>query len=1050
MLLSIKTLSGYSLAALALCVPAGSLLRAAEPVTEQHFLSGHGPNDAVPWEFSVTGGRRAGEWTTIPVPSNWEQHGFGTYNYGEEPVTKADEHGLYRLHFTVPESWKGRLIRLVFEGVMTDATVKVNGKPAGPIHQGAFYRFRHDITPLLKPGAENLLEVEVAKVSANSDTEPAERRADYWVFGGIYRPVYLEAVPAQSIEHAAIDARADGRLLVNVDLGSVRDADRIDAQVLAADGQPVGALFTTGIPRGGTGRVHLATQIASPLLWTAETPNLYSLRLSLRQGADTLHTVTECFGFRTFELRAGEGLFLNGQRILLKGVCRHSFRPETGRALTREDCYDDVRLIRAMNMNAVRMSHYPPDVAFLEACDELGLYVLDELSGWHHAHDTDVGRRLVREMVTRDVNHPSILFWDNGNEGGWNRALDGEFALYDPQNRTVLHPWEVFNGVDTKHYPTFDDLKKRLDGPNLVMPTEMIHGLYDGGAGAGLEDYWNAIAGSPFGGGGFIWVFADEGIVRTDQGGRVDVFSTYAPDGMVGPHHEKEGSFYTARDLFSPVQIDAPPLGENFAGKLAVHNHYDFTSLGRCSFNWRLLRFPGPNDPKIAPEVVAEGPMVSPAIAPHASGRLTLTLPANWDEADALVVIAADFNQQELWTWTWPTPALGKRLTAPAVQPATITPEVEIAAGEIRLRAGAVVANFDATNGLLRSVRRGDKASALTNGPRLTFARPAAQGDVQWLDLKTDRPANASAPLTAQLDAPQPANVIEAELDYPANVSWAGFRLEISPDGLSWNTLYDATRRIYDGKLFEFPPQPVAAMRLSDFRRSDGAPVVVKNLRLGYQAKRFPAVLTTPPKITTGTAHGPPTGADIAWLESTGASGLDHFRWTLSADGALRLDYAYTLNGEFQYHGITFDHPEEKLNSLRWLGEGPYRVWQNRLRGTGLGVHEIARNEIQPGETWGYPEFQGCFAGLRWARFETPGGLLTVTSLQPETYLRVGTPRISHINTTVAFPAGDISFLRAIPPMGSKFKTPEETGPTSQWARAAGSYSGTLVFRFGE
>jgi hypothetical protein len=427
------------------------------------------------------------------------------------------------------------------------------------------------------------------------------------------------------------------------------------------------------------------------------------VQFTLRKGSEALHTTTERFGFRTFEVRAGQGLFLNGQRILLKGVGRHSFRPETGRTLSREDCYDDARLIKAMNMNAARMTHYPPDQAFLEACDELGLYVLDELSGWQHAHDTDVGRRLVRAMVERDVNHPSILFWDNGNEGGWNRELDGEFALYDPQNRPVLHPWEMFNGVDTKHYPIYDDLTKRLHGPNLVMPTEMIHGLYDGGAGAGLEDYWNAIAASPFGGGGFIWVFADDGIVRTDQGGRVDVFSTYAPDGIVGPHHEKEGSFYTVRDLYSPVQIDPPVLDGKFSGRLIVHNRYDFAALNRCGFKWRLLRFPGPADKDTAPAILAEGNATAPNVAPHASGELVLPLPANWRDADALAVVATDSTQQELWTWTWATPALGQRIAAAKAQPQAPAPVIETNAGEIRLRAGAVTASFDATSGLLRT-----------------------------------------------------------------------------------------------------------------------------------------------------------------------------------------------------------------------------------------------------------------------------------------------------------------------------------------------------------
>ena len=184
-----------------------------------------------------------------------------------------------------------------------------------------------------------------------------------------------------------------------------------------------------------------------PSDWTAETPNLYTVRVSLQQGGQSIHTVTKRFGFRTFEVCAGDGLYLNGQKIRLKGVCRHSFWPDSGRCLSKEISYADVRLIQEMNMNAVRMSHYPPDEHFLDACDELGLYVLDEPSGWQKpSYDTEIGRKLIKEMVTRDVCHPCILFWDNGNEGGWNRELDNQFAQYDPQNRTVLHPWESIHG----------------------------------------------------------------------------------------------------------------------------------------------------------------------------------------------------------------------------------------------------------------------------------------------------------------------------------------------------------------------------------------------------------------------------------------------------------------------------------------------------------------------------------------------------------------------------------------------------------------------------
>ena len=1036
------------LLALSLCA---GFVRAEE--TQIQYLSGKGPKDAVQWEFSVTGGRRSGAWTTIAVPSNWEQQGFGSYNYGQEPV-KSDEHGLYRLRFSAPADWKGRRVRLVFEGAMTDTSVKVNGRPAGPVHQGGFYRFRYDVTRLLNFGAENLLEVDVAKVSANSDTEIAERGGDYWVFGGIYRPVYLEAVPAQSIENFAVDARADGTLGVDVTLGSVRTADRLEGQVLAS-GQPVGASFGVPIAGGGTGSVRLSTRIEAPRLWTAETPNLYTLRLTLRQGSVVLHTVDERFGFRTFEVREGQGLFLNGQRILLKGVARHSFRPETGRALNTEENYDDVRLIKAMNMNAVRMTHYPPDVAFLNACDELGLYVLDELSGWQRAHDTEVGRLLVREMVTRDVNHPSILFWDNGNEGGWNRALDGEFALYDPQNRKVLHPSDPFNGIDTKHYSTFDDLERRLRGPNLVMPTEMIHGIYDGGAGAALEDYWNAISRSPLGGGGFIWVFADEGIQRTDQNGRIDVFSTFAPDGILGPHHEKEGSFYTIRDLYSPVQIAPPVLDERFTGTLAVQNRYDFTSLTECRFAWRLLRYRGPGEKEIAPIVMAEGSAPAPAVAPHASGQLKLALPANWREADALAVAAAGPDRQELWNWVWAAPGLASHAFAPEAQRAAAAPRADKpSAGEVRLRAGTLSAIFDASSGMLREVRDDSRTFALA-GPQLAFARPAVARDIQWLALAdaaaktawTSSPADPA--LTLRLETSQSANNIEVTVDLPRNITWAGFRLEISPDGRSWKTIFDATRRPGDGILYAFPPQKLAVLRLSHFRRSDGQAVTLKAVRVGYAAARFPAASNAKAAVSSGAGRDPRTGKPAAWVESAGGAGLTRFRWTLQADGALRLDYQYTLEGEYVYHGISFDYPEEKLLSFRWLGEGPYRVWQNRLRGTWLGVHEIARNEVQPGENWDYPESQGYFADLHWARLDGAGGPLLVSSAQPDVYLRVGTPRDSLMNTSPDFPAGDLSFLHAIPAIGSKFATPENSGPLSQPSKAAGAYTGSLIFQFG-
>ena len=211
--------------------------------TKMMYLSGMDKDVPVQWEFYCTEGRNSGEWTTIQVPSNWELQGFGTYNYGQD-VEKSSERGKYRYRFEVPNEWTDKVINIVFDGVMTDADVWINGKSTGPRHQGGFYRFKYDITELVKFGRMNLLEVTVSKVSSNASVEAAEREADYWVFGGIYRPVYLEAFPKQLIKRAAIDARADGNITIDVYLENIATADKVTGVVL---GVSAGGLISTQV-----------------------------------------------------------------------------------------------------------------------------------------------------------------------------------------------------------------------------------------------------------------------------------------------------------------------------------------------------------------------------------------------------------------------------------------------------------------------------------------------------------------------------------------------------------------------------------------------------------------------------------------------------------------------------------------------------------------------------------------------------------------------------------------------------------------------------------
>jgi hypothetical protein len=681
-------------------------------------LSGMGEAGEEPayWDFRLDAGRGSGEWKKIVVPSQWEQQGFGAYYYGTQGRGKPDddpvipkETGTYKRSFDVPTSWNGRAIHIVFEAAMTDTTVLVNGKSAGPTHQGGFYRFDYDITSLIKPG-RNDLEVRVAKESSNPSVNHAERRGDYWTFGGIYRPVWLEARPATHIAWTAIDARADGSFFARAVLNRKPPAGTsLVVRLFDGAGKPLEPLIASAPVSGEDVRV--TAKFEKPATWNAETPNLHSARFSLISAGRPLHTLDRRFGFRTIEVRANDGVYLNGTKIVLKGINRHSFRPATGRTLTRAENYADARLIKEANMNAVRMSHYPPDPSFLEAADELGLYVLDELAGWQGFYDQPTGARLIGQIVRRDVNHPSILFWDNGNEGGWNRENDGEFHRWDPQRRAVLHPWALHSGINTDHYERYDSTVRLSAGPEIFLPTEFLHGLYDGGIGAGFRDYWNVMGRSPTVAGGFFWVFADEGIERTDRNREIDNVGNAAPDGIVGAHLEKEGSFFAVKEIWSPVQVSNLAFSPNKLS-MRVENAYDFTDLSRTQLHWRALKLPAPGAAGAA-RTIANGIVPGPALAPRATRDVDLPIALASLGADEVVELESrDPGGAPLWTWT---------LAGPTSQPASASqarPSVPALSGDGVVDVGRDRLRFDTATGELDGISRGGRAVPL-RGPRL-------------------------------------------------------------------------------------------------------------------------------------------------------------------------------------------------------------------------------------------------------------------------------------------------------------------------------------------
>jgi hypothetical protein len=718
-------------ALLALGICSALNMQAQAPHPERIYLSGTGTDYTRTWEFYCSKGQNSGKWKSIEVPSCWELQGFGEYTYGRYYTIKgakpSDETGIYRYRFLTPDCGKNDRIKLFFDGVMTDAEVWVNGKSAGQIHQGAFYRFSYDITSLLKTEGENLLEVKVAKQSANKSVNAAERRADWWLYGGIYRPVWLEVVPAVSMEHFILDARADGSLRA-----SVRTAGNAEGHVLAVsirglkDGKPLRTLQgkeQVSCPLATSGReTEFTSKWSDVKVWNTEAPELYVARLELKdRSGNVIQVREERIGFRTIEFFPQDGIYLNGTRLIVKGINRHSFSVDGGRTTSAAMSRQDALLIKEMNMNAVR-SHYPPDEHFLDMCDSLGLVYIDELSGWHGRYDTETGARLIREMVERDVNHPSVILWSNGNEGGWNTDNDSLFCKYDKfQRRHVIHPWADFDGLDTHHYPAYlTGVARFTNGYKVFMPTEFMHAMYDQGGGAGLRDFWDRWMTNPMFAGGFIWVFCDEAPKRSDRGGVLDSDGSNAPDGVVGPRREKEGSFYAIRSQWSPVQIKPLLITEHFDGSFFVSNEYIYTNLKDCRMTYEVLSCDIPMQGAVS-RILARGEVTLPALSPGETGKARFSLPASFAEGDVLKLEAFDRDGHRICDWSFPirlaNPYFQRHLAQVSTGLSGNTVSARNNGKEIVLKSEKVSVTFDAATGMILRVLSGNTEIPLTNGP---------------------------------------------------------------------------------------------------------------------------------------------------------------------------------------------------------------------------------------------------------------------------------------------------------------------------------------------
>jgi hypothetical protein len=600
---------------------------------------------------------------------------------------------------------------------MTDTEVKINGRSAGEIHQGVFYQFDYNISDILLFGDENLLEVAVSKHSANESINETERKCDYWIFGGIFRPVYLAVKPREHIERVEIDAKADGTFRLNAFVQNIEEANQAEIRIRTLNGKTIGSPFTKKIQKE-TNLVLFNEKLTGIKTLSPEYPNLYVAEIILKNSDKIIHKETEHFGFRTVEIRERDGIYVNGVKIKFNGINHHSFWPSSGKTTSKKISIDDVNLIKDMNMNAVRMSHYPPDKHFLDVCDSLGLFVHDELAGWQTAYDTEVGEKLVREIIYRDMNHPSVVIWDNENEGGENTELYHLFDELDFQKRPLIHPYQIFRKSDTDHYQEYNyGTGRHLHGNKVVFPTEFLHGLYDGGHGAGLEDYWRQMWDNPISVGGFLLDFSDQAVVRTDIGGVLDIDGNHGADGILGPYREKESSFYAVKEIWSPMYFEKRFITPEFNGELTVENRFHYTNLKDCNFSYRLVTLPVTGQQSETLDYEAEIAVLD--ILPGCKGVLKLKKSENFSESDVLYITATDPSGREIYTWSWP-------ITSPKEVAERSIPQVQndrLSISEnkqlLTLTNDTVKLSWDKSTGLLHSVENLKGKISFDSGPVL-------------------------------------------------------------------------------------------------------------------------------------------------------------------------------------------------------------------------------------------------------------------------------------------------------------------------------------------
>lgn len=587
-------------------------------------------------------------WDSVPVPGNWQMQGYDkpiytnvTYPIPANPPYVSEENptGLYRHNFDIPDTWDGRRIFIVFDGVDSAFYLWINGEKVG-YSQGSRTPAEFDITSHVKKGS-NLLAAQVMRWSDGTYLEDQ----DMWRMSGIYRDVYLYSTPPVHIRDFFVRTELDKEY--KDAMLKVRTKIRNDSLTPAADYSicfrlynAEGRLVSARTVKTGSSILNpecesaldFVENIENPIKWSAEKPYLYNLTISLIDpSSGVVEVQSERIGFRQVEIKEGK-ILVNGAPVYFKGVNRHEHDDVTGKTVSVEAMIKDIKLMKQFNFNAVRTSHYPDCPVWYDLCDRYGIYLIDEadlechgIAAYHYKDEDENGRiisidpsndsawlnaymeRCVR-MVERDKNHPSVIIWSLGNESGYGSnhdAMAGWIHGYDTTRPVHYEGTIHVNGkitpsvdVISSMYPTLDWLVKTAtdtgdDRP--VIMCEYSHAM--GNSNGNLKEYWDTIYAYPRLRGGFIWEWTDHGI-RMRNADREEWWAyggdfgdkpndgNFCIDGLVWPDKTPHPGMWECKKVMQPVKVEAVNIAE---GLVRIVNTYDFTDLGGIDISWELL-----------------------------------------------------------------------------------------------------------------------------------------------------------------------------------------------------------------------------------------------------------------------------------------------------------------------------------------------------------------------------------------------------------------------------------------------------------------------------